>query len=380
MIGVWIAAAVVTAAVLALLVLPLLRRGAPAPDRLDYDRAIWRDQLAEIERDVARGVLAGDQAEAARLEIKRRILATSSGPGDSGSVARAGSPLLALGLIALVPALAVGLYATLGRPGVEDQPLAARMTAPRPGPTAAGEAPQMSLEEAAERLRARLDERPAELDGWVLLGRSYMTLNRPADAAAAFARALELAGDRPDLAASYGEALVAARGGRMDADARAAFAQALAGDARDARARYYLGLARAQDGDVAGALQDWVDLVAIAPAEAPWLPMVREQIASAAADAGIDPATLAPSAAVADLMPAAPFPGLSREDVEGARQMSPAEREAMVRSMVEGLASRLEEQPDDIEGWRRLARAWAVLGEPAKAAEAEARVKALQAR
>jgi cytochrome c-type biogenesis protein CcmH len=379
-IGVWIAAAVVTVAVLALLVLPLVRRGATPPDRLDYDRAIWRDQLAEIERDVARGVLAGDQAEAARLEIKRRILATSSAPGETGSVARAGSPLLALALIALVPALAVGLYATLGRPGVEDQPLAARLTAPPPGPAAAGEAPQMSLEEAAERLRARLDERPAELDGWVLLGRSYMTLNRPADAAAAFARALDLAGDRPDLAASYGEALVAARGGRMDADARAAFAKALAGDARDPRARYYLGLARAQDGDLAGALQDWVDLVAIAPAEAPWLPMVREQIASAAAEAGIDPATLTPSAAVADLMPAAPVPGLSREDVEGARQMSPAEREAMVRSMVEGLAARLEEQPDDIEGWRRLARAWTVLGEPAKAAEAEARIKALQAR
>ena len=380
MIGVWIAAAVVTSAVLALLVLPLVRRGAPPPDRLDYDRAIWRDQLAEIERDVARGVLAGDQAEAARLEIKRRILATSSAPAETGSVARVGSPLLALALIALVPALAVGLYATLGRPGVEDQPLAARMTAPPPGPTAAGEAPQMSLEQAAERLRARLDERPAELDGWVLLGRSYMTLNRPADAAAAFARALDLAGDRPDLAASYGEALVAARGGRMDADARAAFAKALAGDARDPRARYYLGLARAQDGDVAGALQDWVDLVAIAPAEAPWLPMVREQIASAAAEAGIDPAALTPSAAVADLMPAAPIPGLSREDVEGARQMSPAEREAMVRSMVEGLAARLEEQPDDIEGWRRLARAWTVLGEPAKAAEAEARIKTLQAR
>ena len=380
MIGVWIAAAVVTAAVLALLVLPLVRRGAPPPDRLDYDRAIWRDQLAEIERDVARGVLAGDQAEAARLEIKRRILATSSAPAETGSVARVGSPLLALALIALVPALAVGLYATLGRPGVEDQPLAARMTAPPPGPTAAGEAPQMSLEQAAERLRARLDERPAELDGWVLLGRSYMTLNRPAAAAAAFARALDLAGDRPDLAASYGEALVAARGGRMDADARAAFAKALAGDARDPRARYYLGLARAQDGDVAGALQDWVDLVAIAPAEAPWLPMVREQIASAAAEAGIDPAALTPSAAVADLMPAAPIPGLSREDVEGARQMSPAEREAMVRSMVEGLAARLEEQPDDIEGWRRLARAWTVLGEPAKAAEAEARIKTLQAR
>ncbi len=388
MIGVWLAAAVVTATVLALLLLPLVRRGAPPPERLEYDRAVWRDQLAEIERDVARGVLAADQAEAARLEIKRRILAASGASGGPERVARAGSPRLALALIAMVPAVAVGLYATLGRPGVEDQPLAARTATPAPDRTAAGEAPQMSLAEAADRLRARLEDHPDELDGWVLLGRSYITLNRPAAAAAAFARALQLAGDRPDLApslapslaASYGEALVAARGGEVDADARAAFAQALAGDAQDPRARYYLGLARAQAGDLAGALQDWVDLVAIAPADAPWLPMVRGQIASAAADAGIDPGTLRPSAAVADLMPAAPPAGLTREDVAAAERLSPAERQTMVRAMVEGLAARLAEQPEDIEGWRRLARAWTVLGEPAKAAEAAARIEALEAR
>ena len=145
--------------------------------------------------------------------------------------------------------------------------------------------------------------------------------------------------------------------------------------------------AKAQAGDLAGALQDWIDLAAIAPPDAPWLSAVREQIARAAADLGTDPSTLAPSAEVADLLPEGTagttrpsLPGPTREDVAAAADMSAEDRAAMVRAMVERLAARLEEDPDDIDGWRRLARAWSVLGEARKAAEARARAEALERR
>jgi cytochrome c-type biogenesis protein CcmH len=149
-------------------------------------------------------------------------------------------------------------------------------------------------------------------------------------------------------------------------------------DARDPRARFYIGLAQAQGGDTRAALQTWTDLVAISPPDAPWVPTVRAQIARLASEAKIDPATVAPSPeakALAERNAAAAPP--SGSDADTIARLPPAEREQMIRGMVDALAARLEAQPDDLEGWRRLGRARRVLGEIDKSIDAYAKAAAL---
>ena len=237
----------------------------------------------------------------------------------------------------------------------------------------------MSAEEAVAALARALESRPDDAEGWGLLGRSYLGMGRYAEAAEALGRAHRLDPDRVEIAAAYGEALVAAADGVVGDEARAAFQGVLAADPREPRARFYLGLAKAQGGDVRGALQDWVDLVALSPAEAPWLassasrspgPPASSGSRSRASSRRPRPVRSAPSSA--------PVGELAPGDAQAIEQMSDEERERMIRSMVERLAARLEESPGDREGWLRLARAYEVLGETEKAGDARARAAALE--
>jgi len=403
-IGLWVAAAVLTAVTLALLLVPLLRRrDGPAPGRSDYDLSVYRDQLAEVDRDLERGVLGADQAEAARLEIKRRILAAGAdagGGGDSAPPKPAHRTIVAAVAVA-VPAAAVAVYLDLGSPSTPDLPFAERPASPaRSAPAMAGDgAPAGSMDDAVSRLRQRLESEPGNVEGWMLLGRSYMTMERPAEAAEAFRRAVA-GGAGPTASAFFAEALVISHGGGVTEEAAQAFEVALAADPLDPKARYYLAMARAQRGDLRGALDGWVDLVALSPSDAPWLDLVRGHIARAAGELGVDLASLRPSAEARALasqvprtmptqQPSAPVarapaagaaPGPTRADMEAAAQMSASEQNEMIRGMVERLAARLEEEPNDRDGWLRLARAYEVLGEAEKAAEARKRAEGLTPR
>ncbi len=387
----WISVAALTALTLALLIAPLLlRRTRPAPSRRELDLRIYRQQLAEVDHDVERGLLAPAEAEAARTEVKRRMLALNGDAVDAQAAmarpkANARHRFIAAACALTIPLAALGLYLFVGAPGETDQPLAARGTAP--AGMAAGDQSQggtqdqaSSMEQAVAQLAQRMESRPDDREGWALLGRAYLGMGRFEGAAAALRRAHELAPDRPEIAAAYGEAAVAAAEGRVTPDAASAFTSALDRDPREPRARFYLGLAKAQRGDVAGALQDWVDLVAISPADAPWLASVREQIAKAAAELGVDIASVQPSARAISLGTAPAAPGPSAGDVKAAEQMSEGDRGQMIRSMVERLAAKLNDNPDDRQGWLRLARAYQVLGEPEKAAQAQARADALDKR
>ncbi len=379
MILLWLAVAALSVLAVLFVAAPLLsRRHRAAPSRRQLDLRIYREQLAEVDRDVERGLLRDSEAEAARTEVKRRILAVGDrtedqGGSDNEAKEPAGRRRLAVGLLGLAaPIAAVGLYLIVGAPGDVDRPLAERSAA------GSGNAlDTMSAEDAVRALAHALESRPNDVEGWTLLGRSYVSLQQFPEAVDAFGRAHALAPDRPDIAASYGEAQVAAADGRVTDEARSVFVGVLAADPREPRARFYLGLAKAQAGDVRGALQDWVDLVALSPADAPWLTAVREQIARAAGELGLDIASLSPSAEAEALGGAPAGPRLGASDVEAARQMAPEDRGRMIRSMVERLATRLEASPDDREGWLRLARAYDVLGETDKAAEARARAAAL---
>ena len=383
MIGLWVMIAVLTAVVMAMVVFPLLRRRVSGePDRAAYDLTVYQDQLAEIDRDIERGLVPVDHAEAARLEIKRRMLSIGAAAPETGPPARqAGrSPVLATVLAVMVPLIALGLYWDLGHPGGFEQPMVAS------GP----DGRSMTMEEAVAQLQRRLDAEPANLEGWLLLGRSYLSLGRPAEAVVAYRTAVALSGQRPDVVADYGEALVAADQGRVLPMANSLFKRAVADDPSDTKARYYIALGKAQRGDLEGALQDWTDVLALSPADAPWIPAVREQVDRAARDLGVDPRSVAPSAEVRALAGPAPVPGSipspgmapdvagpTEEDVAAAERMSAEDRAAMVRSMVERLAARLENDPDNLEGWLRLAGAYEVIGQPDKAREARARAEAL---
>ena len=234
-------------------------------------------------------------------------------------------------------------------------------------------------EALAQRLAKRLQTEPDNLQGWMLLSNYHATSGRTTEALTAIKKAHDLAPDNPYVLLQYAEALIPTQNGIVSAQASDLFNKALAADPRNPRARYYLALAKAQANNVRGAIQDWVDLISISPPDAPWLTTVRSQIIAASKEFGVDPRSFEPSAAALAMGPSPSEPtaqGPSRQDVEAASQMTTEERQVMIRGMVQRLADRLEGKPDDPEGWRRLANAYRVLGEDAKAAEAEARAKA----
>ena len=366
----WLGAGLLTALVVVALLRPLLRPAAPAAGRTPYDLAVYRDQLAEIARDTARGVLDPAESEAARLEIERRILAAAETPAPAAAGPGAAPGWLAAAIAIGLPALALAGYLGLGAPGLPGAPAADQ-------PVAAAPPEADDMQALVEQLAQRMAANPGDAKGWLLLGRSYGSLGRYQDSATAYAAAIAHgAGDGVEGAqvhAAYGEALTAAADGQITAAARAAFDAAVASDPAEPRARFYLALAKAQEGRLDAALADWVALEAEAPADAPWRAAVTDQIERAAAALGLDPATLPGRASAA----ATGMPSPDEGDLAAAAEMTPEERDAFVRSMVERLAARLASAPDDLEGWLRLARAYGVLGDAEKAQDAWAHAAAL---
>ena len=357
-----------TALALAMLLAPLLLRRRTPASREAYDLAVYRDQLTEVERDLARGVLAAEQAEAARAEIARRILALKPVGAETGPGRQARG--VAIVAILLLPVAAGALYWRLGSPSLPDQPFAARTRAGTP-PIAANPA-HIDINQAVARLGAHLKEHPEDLTGWLMLGRATLSLGRYPEAAEAYRRAADLSGHRADIMGDWGEAQVLAAGGTVTPAAHEAFAAGLSDPETAPRSRYYLALARLQQGDVKGALQGWRDLAAQSPADAAWLPLVRQRIGEAESALGIDPATLNPATG------AAPTDAAVAAAAKESAGASPEERQAMILAMVGRLAARLEQQPDDVEGWARLGRSYMVLNQPDKAREAYSRAVKLK--
>jgi cytochrome c-type biogenesis protein CcmH len=324
----FVLALLATATVGALLI-PLLRTPRRAAGRLDGELAIYRDQLDEIERGRAAGTIADADAAAARLEIERRALAAGDQPvgkkttqGDS-VLHKILSPALALA----IPLLALGLYLQIGRPGLPAAPAIAG--APRSAPTAEPRDVARLVKMAQDRVAAQSDD---------------------ADAQSALGEALTLEAD-----------------GTVTAAAIAAFNKAAALQPDDARAAYYLGLHEAQSGDSRAAVARWRALEARSPPDAPYLPMLRSEIARVARAANIE----VPSP------PQSTMPQPSREQQDAMAAMTPEQRQQAIRGMVEGLAARLKDNPQDRAGWLRLASAWKVLGDNAAAVDAYAQADAL---
>ena len=379
----WVLIGLISLIVCAVIFRTLVRQKNVAPlARADFDVTVYKDQLLELDRDMQRGILNADEATAARTEIERRILTLADDAEATTKQAKELKPgalsPATIGLALITPSAALVAYTVIGTPELPNLPYAERDIAAETGQVAERRRAQ-ETEALAQRLAKRLQTEPDNLQGWMLLSNYHATSGRTTEALTAIKKAHDLAPDNPYVLLQYAEALIPTQNNIVSAQASDLFNKALAADPRNPRARYYLALAKAQANDVRGAIQDWVDLISISPPDAPWLTTVRSQIVAASKELGVDPRSFEPSTAALAMgpLPSEPTaPGPSRQDVEAASQMTAEERQAMIRDMVQRLADRLEEKPDDPEGWRRLANAYRVLGENAKAAEAEARAKA----
>ena len=374
---IWIAIALVLLATVVAIAIPVLNAKPPRSATEEYDLAVFTDQMKELERDQARGLINAEEFKAARTEIGRRILAAQRAQDDKTAQKATGSRgnmIAAATVLLLIPLIAAPLYVWRGNPTL----IGDRVTAQQPVPTTRPDpAQQAGLTESVKRLQERLEAAPDDFDGWVLLGRSYMVTQQPVLAIEAYAKAVTL---RPEDAAvqSYlGEAIVFSADGTVTEKARAAFVKAVEADPTDPAARFYLAMADAQAGNLRKALDAWIALAADTPADAPWRPVLNQQLRVAAQELNVDLAAVLPDAPP-PLPPTSGRGGPSREDIEAAEEMSPADRQEMIRGMVAQLAARLEENPDDVEGWRRLARSREVLGENEGAAEAYTRALELE--
>lgn len=337
----WLLFALMTAAAICAVLWPLAR--ARTGLRSGNDLAVYRDQIDEIARDRDAGLIGAAEADAARVEVARRLLAADAAGGATeaapGTAFRRRAT--AVGALVALPTIAAALYLTLGSPELPGQPLASRPAAPLQ---------EQSVESLVARVEAHLEAKPDDGRGWEVVAPFYLRLGRFEDAVKARRNALRLNGANADREADLGEALIYAGNGIVTGEAKAAFERALAHGPKHFKARYFLGVAAQQDGQGAAAATIWREMLADARPDSPWVPMVRQALARLEGSA----------------------PGPSAADVAAADQMSEEDRAAMVRGMVERLAERLKRDGSDVEGWLRLVRAYTVMGDRERAVSAVA--------
>ncbi len=361
----WISFAVLTALVLIALLSPLRSRVQSGDaKRASFDLAVYRDQLSELERDQKAGLIPDTEADAARNEVSRRILAAQA---ELASEAKATRPVPAWLTIATglaVPLIALGGYLQIGRPDLPAQPLQARID---------GAVANQDMAAMVRQVEQHLEQKPNDARGWMVLAPAYKRIGRYNDAANAYRKALAISGPDADLMTDMGESLVLANNGLVSNEAQEVFEAVQQAAPKHMKARFYVALAHQQEGKTADAIAGWTAMLAESAPDAPWRAAVEQQISSAG---GQLPEA---SAVTSGQMPKAPplaagqmpkGPVLSEEQIQQGREMSTTDRTAMIRSMVEGLDERLTEDGADIDAWLRLIRARMVLGEKDKAADA----------
>lgn len=345
----WIAMALMTAIASLSIVVPLYRRRRASRSSDQLELSIFRDQLSEVDRDFARGLIGENEADAARTEISRRILRVGDATQQDSQRDPAPARRLAVAVALVgVPLAALGVYLSLGSPGLPDEPIAARLSAP---------AQEQDIAVLIARVEAHLASNPNDGRGWEIIAPVYIRLGRYKDAVSAFENAVRLLGPTAEREADLGEAITLASGNVVTPEARAAFKQAIALDAHAVMPRFYLAIALEQEGRTDDAITAWRELLRDAPKGAPWAIMAHESLARLGGLPAEGPEPVAE-------------PGPSAGDVKAAATMKPEERMTMIRGMVDSLAARLEANPDDPEGWARLIRSYMVLGQTADASAA----------
>ena len=351
----WFAVALMTVAAIFAVLWPLAR---PARRfRSGSDVEVYRDQLDEIERDRAAGLIADKEAAAAQVEVSRRLIAAADAQTPAGVPATSAAwrrRMVAIAALVALPFGVGGFYLALGSPTLPDQPLALRLAAARG---------TQSVDGLIAQVETHLERNPDDGRGWEVIAPIYARLGRFEDAVKARRNALRLNGESAEREAALGEAMVFAANGVVTTEAKATFEKAVALDAGEVQARYFLGLAAEQDGNRVQAAATWRALINSAPPDARWLDFVRRALARV--EGGTMPG--GPSGGRSGSPSAGPSSGPSEEQVAASADLSPDQRNVMIRGMVERLSERLHRDGSDVEGWLRLVRSYMVLGDPDKA-------------
>ncbi|GFE52067.1 c-type cytochrome biogenesis protein CcmI [Roseobacter cerasinus] len=374
----WILAGGLALAIAVLLALGLRApRGGAAVPPAAYDLRVYRDQLKEIDKDLARGVVSPEDADRVRAEVSRRILAADAALQNDVVAADAnkGAPGVVAGVIALIlVAGSIAMYLQLGAPGYGDLSLAdriafaeeARTTRPSQAEAEASLPNAQPPQEASpdyvalvEQLRATVAQRPDDLQGHILLAQNEANLGNFRAAAEAQAQIIRIKGaavtaqDHTD----YADMLVVAAGGYVSPEAEAALQRALSLEPENGTARYYMGLMMAQTGRPDTAFRAWDALLRAGPEDAPWIPPILAQIEDMAIRAGVN----------YQLPEIGSGRGPSPADIEAAGDLSPAERMQMIEGMVSGLSERLATEGGPVQDWAQLISALGVLGQRGQA-------------
>nr|WP_306734450.1 c-type cytochrome biogenesis protein CcmI [Marimonas arenosa] len=372
----WITAAALAVALAALLVIALLRGKADAEHPAAYDLRVYRDQLKEVDRDLARGVIGEEDAERVRAEVGRRVLAADAQlqQAQSGSAQPRGATLA---LSAIVVAALMGgtfaLYPVLGEPGARDLPLKTRIALSDemrqsrlsqaeaeaqlpPSPTAD---PDPRFAELMEKLRMTVKDRPDDLQGHLLLARNEASLGNFKAAYAAQRDVIRIKGEQAAAIdhAVLAELLISAAEGYVSPEAEDALRAALEKDPGNQPARYYTGLMLIQNDRPDIAFRFWKRLLEEGPETAPWIPVIRDQIEELAWRAGVDYTPPEPQQ----------LAGPSADDMAAAANMTPEERREMIHGMVARLNERLATEGGTPQEWAQLIGGLGVLGDTERA-------------
>ena len=323
----WLVFALMTAATIFAVLWPLARH---KPVRRGSDIAVYKDQLDEIQRDRASGMIGEAEAEAARVEVSRRLIAAADAaefekPALEGHSLWRRRVTAIAGLVAL-PVGAVTIYLILGSPDMPGQPLAQRVQA---------QSQSAAVQDMIAKVEDHVARNPDDGRAWEVLAPVYMRVGRYDDAVRAFRNVLRLNGSNAAHEADLGEALVFAANGVVTDEAKKQFDRALALDSTDIMARFYTGMAADQDGRRAEAEKIWRGLLAEAPPGAPWVELVTHALNRQVPAAGTAPAA--------------------------AGSPPPADHDA--NAMVERLAQRLKKDGSDVQGWLELVRSYRVLNQ-----------------
>jgi cytochrome c-type biogenesis protein CcmH len=362
--GFWVVATAISAAVAVVLLAALRRATGPGPAAMQ-DIQVYKDQLAEVERDLARGTIGADEAQRLRTEVSRRLLEADRALAKDALPLREGSAVLPTVMVLVAVAASLGLYIWLGAPGYPDLPLKERLAfsdqrmasrpsqaeavaaAPKPAPPADLDPEFMGL---MEKLRSAVASRPKDLPGLELLSRNEAVLGNFAAAETAQRQLIAVKGAAVTAAdhAALAEIMIGAANGYVSPEAEAALVAALQLDPANPTARYFSGLMFSQAGRFDRTFVLWRALLEEGPPDAPWIAPIRAAMEEVAYRAGIN-------------YQLPPERGPSQADIEAAANMTPEERQAMIEGMVAQLSDRLASEGGAVEDWGRLIRSLAEL-------------------
>ncbi len=348
----WFLFALLTVTSFVFVLRPLTKQKGLQTKRSDFDVAVYKDQLNEVDLDYERGLISEQEAKTAKTEISRRLLQSSEQPteGQPENPERTSNTnILALVIsFVCIPIMSLGIYLLLGSPNVPDHPLSARINNP---------VDQQSIRTLVARVERRLQVNPSDGKGWDVLAPVYLKLQRFEDAANAYRRAAQLLGTNAERLTGYGEAIVRANNEVVTEDAKQAFKQALSLNDSLVLPRVRLIFALEQEGKKEEALKSWQEVDKLAAGNPALRQLANQRIAILKGQSNdTKPIQGKPKQQTAELK------GPSAEDIKAANQMSAGDRSEMIKNMVSGLAERLRENGGSLQEWIRLIRAYNVLG------------------